>query len=281
MCIRDRRFIHVNGLFWLIRLFRDPAPGKTNSVILNFSQQIPPEKLEAQLQQAVRFCLTGYYQEPGSMEDFPALENASWLGSRDMLEKDRIFSAIEEVIDEVGYAEASLEKIAERIGITKSSLYFYFKNRNDLLLKTLVREQEHFFTLASARLAEYPGLREKLYSLFIVALSYLANKPKFMTVLHWARYRKLGITLPHEKLMSIYRRFTLWDSQKTVAGKNAQSTDPEVQFMFMLFFLVNEIHYLPLGENMDSNNLPLIRDLFRLYCVGVTGISPIPPGRDQ
>jgi AcrR family transcriptional regulator len=45
---------------------------------------------------------------------------------------DRILQAAKAVFAEKGYHEARMEDIAERVGVSKRTLYLYFKNKEDL-----------------------------------------------------------------------------------------------------------------------------------------------------
>ncbi len=52
-----------------------------------------------------------------------------------------------EVFGERGYPAASLQEIAERLGITKGSLYYYARTKEDLLFEILKRAHDHALTL--------------------------------------------------------------------------------------------------------------------------------------
>jgi AcrR family transcriptional regulator len=52
-----------------------------------------------------------------------------------------------EVFGERGYPAASLQEIAERLGITKGSLYYYARTKEDLLFEILKRAHDYALTL--------------------------------------------------------------------------------------------------------------------------------------
>ncbi|MHA6258398.1 TetR/AcrR family transcriptional regulator [Sporosarcina sp. CAU 1771] len=52
---------------------------------------------------------------------------------RILKKKEQIIASAIELINEKGYAGATMEDIAAELLMTKGSLYYYFKNKNDLL----------------------------------------------------------------------------------------------------------------------------------------------------
>jgi TetR/AcrR family transcriptional regulator len=64
-----------------------------------------------------------------------------------------IAQAAKEVIAEVGYQRATLEEIAQRAGMSKATIYIYYKNKDDLFLH-VVEELYDAVTDATAQEAE-------------------------------------------------------------------------------------------------------------------------------
>ena len=58
-----------------------------------------------------------------------------------------VLEVASEVFGERGYPAASLQEIAERLGITKGSLYYYARSKEDLLFEILKRAHDHALTL--------------------------------------------------------------------------------------------------------------------------------------
>jgi AcrR family transcriptional regulator len=58
--------------------------------------------------------------------------------------RDRIFKSAAEEFSERGYEGASLNRILERAGIGKSSLYYYFEDKRDLFGQLVQSVFEHF-----------------------------------------------------------------------------------------------------------------------------------------
>ncbi len=69
----------------------------------------------------------------------------------DMIEKsrDRILTAAYKIIARVGYAAATIDRIAAEAGLTKGAVYWHFENKKELFLAILEKRLAH-------RLMEYP-----------------------------------------------------------------------------------------------------------------------------
>lgn len=59
--------------------------------------------------------------------------------------KEQILTSAINIINRRGYAGATMEEIATELSMTKGSLYYYFKNKSDLMF------QCHIFVLAKGR----------------------------------------------------------------------------------------------------------------------------------
>ncbi len=107
------------------------------------------------------------------------------VSGKDLGEPERIFSAIAEVVAEVGMQNATTDKIAKKIGITKSSLYFYFENKDEMLDEMVRRKQRQFLDLFKERKDRYNTPEEKLFCYVATISSFLLNNPTILTVFNW------------------------------------------------------------------------------------------------
>jgi AcrR family transcriptional regulator len=266
------RFIQLTGFFWLMQLFRTDHESGRSAPFFDFSQKINQKKIRQHVSKIQDYCLNGFTSSPPPANlNMSAIENTNWIKPDEMPEPDRIFSAIEQVISEEGYINASVEKIAARIGIHKSSLYFYFKNRDDMLLKTIKREQEHFIDLTNARLKKLNDFSEQLYSFIITLTSYTVNNPGMIIVLNWARYQNVGITLPKRELHKLFSRCDLINQALEHRSLRGSTQDFHSIFVFIFFLIMHKLSELPVKVENHNHYLPFTRQIFTLFCRGITG----------
>ena len=68
--------------------------------------------------------------------------NAAWEKAQEVqaqLKKDAVLAEAAALFNQKGYYATSLTEVAERLGFTKTALYYYVKNKNDLLYQTYTR----------------------------------------------------------------------------------------------------------------------------------------------
>ncbi len=59
--------------------------------------------------------------------------------------KNEILRTAQEVFAKYGYRKATVEEIAEKLGVVKSAIYYYYRNKQDLFMAVLEHEAVHFF----------------------------------------------------------------------------------------------------------------------------------------
>lgn len=96
-----------------------------------------------------------------------------------MQKKEQILLSAIKIVNESGFEQATMEQIAARLYMTKGSLYYYFKNKQDLLF------QCHHFVLSKAlvHLREIGGrelsAEDKLAQLVDAHIHYVIEEREF------------------------------------------------------------------------------------------------------
>lgn len=65
------------------------------------------------------------------------------MRKKDENKNQAIFNSTIELINEVGFANLSMSKIAKRANISTSTIYVYYENKEDLLVKLYLNVKEH------------------------------------------------------------------------------------------------------------------------------------------
>src|SRR5262245_50790536 len=66
---------------------------------------------------------------------------------RQQLLREEILEAARALLSEKGYVAMSMDELAAQVGISKPTLYSHFPTKDDLVVKTAVREMERFIAL--------------------------------------------------------------------------------------------------------------------------------------
>lgn len=100
-------------------------------------------------------------------------------------DEDRIFTALASVIKREGLPNVTVEKIASELGMAKSSLYFYFDNKNHMVRKLIDREFQVLVELVRENSIEARNFSEFIYISMHTELNYFLCRPSLLPICGW------------------------------------------------------------------------------------------------
>ncbi|TVR00390.1 MAG: TetR/AcrR family transcriptional regulator [Spirochaetaceae bacterium] len=148
---------------------------------------------ERRVAHTVGLCLNGHFPHARIPIDFAEVERVAVVDPSEMLEPNRIFAAVEQVVQEVGFEAASMDRIARALGMTKSSLYFYFENKDAMLLEALNRERRHMRSLFAARVEQLSRFSEMLYCYLVTMVTYFLNNRSLLVFSDWLTAQRVRV----------------------------------------------------------------------------------------
>jgi len=96
---------------------------------------------------------------------------------------DQILEAARRVIGEVGFADASIDRIAEAAGVARSTLYVYFDGKEDLLNQCIAQLRLGLGERVRKAVQEASGTEERLVAFLAVHFEYVSNVREFFQAL--------------------------------------------------------------------------------------------------
>lgn len=96
---------------------------------------------------------------------------------------EKIYSAALSVFAEYGFRKATLEDIADRLGMTKGNLYRYSKNKQDLYQSTVSWALLKWQTAVRDELNRHHDPKEQFTAMCFSAVAYLSENDDFRKVL--------------------------------------------------------------------------------------------------
>jgi len=90
--------------------------------------------------------------------------------------QNEIFDAALKLFALYGYKKTTVEDVAEQVGMTKSNLYFYVKNKRDLYEKTVSRSLERWRDSVARAIGETDDVVEKFSVMAKESFAYLASE---------------------------------------------------------------------------------------------------------
>jgi len=220
----------------------------------------------------------GYDRERVNALDYEKLENQVNKTMRSA-EPEPMFKAVAEAVAQAGPWDASMDMVARRMGLSKSSLYGHFKNRNDMLRRLFMSEFKRIINFARQGIGLSADTAEQLYlGIYSIAV-YLRSRPEILITLGWIRTRKLDFGKPDKK----FEMFRLFEDVDIEPVRD-RGEEVKQQVSHWIIFLLINILMRPKQDNDESGWLNMktgipnpnidnndIRLLFRFITLGLGG----------
>jgi len=189
-------------------------------------------------------------------------------------EPEPLFKAVAEAVAEAGPWDTSMDMVAKRMGLSKSSLYGHFKNRKDMLRRLFVGEFKRIIEFARQGINLSTDTAEQLYLGIFSITVYMRSRPEILIAMSWIRTRKLDLGKPHKNL-EIFRLFE--DIQIESLRDEGEEEKQRISH-WILFLLINVLTYPLMDENGCQNGVSSvnmqnddIRMLFKFITLGIEG----------
>ncbi|MDR2718946.1 MAG: TetR/AcrR family transcriptional regulator [Treponema sp.] len=209
--------------------------------------------------------------------DYEGLENRI-AGTVNTIEDNPLLKAVAAAVAETGPWETSMEQVAHRLGLSKSSLYGHFKNKQDMLHQLFVTEFMRIMDFARQGIRQTALPQEQLYLGIFSIVEYLRSKPDILTAMDWIRNRRINlgpIRKRKEKPMSEFMRlFEEIDIKPLQNNKSPFNVMPEEELWlspWILFLIINTLMQTGSGQTVGKVPNSDIRYLYRFITLGISG----------
>lgn len=94
--------------------------------------------------------------------------------------KNQVIEAARLLFSQYGYRRVSMDEIARKSGVTKRTIYTYFKDKNDLIKYFLYDELNNMKIIAEGVSVKNASFEEKIYELIVSLMDYRTNSELLM-----------------------------------------------------------------------------------------------------
>jgi AcrR family transcriptional regulator len=223
--------------------------------------------------------------------DYAALERRV-AGTVGGIEDDPLLRAVAEAVAEAGPWEASMEQVARRSGLSKSSLYGHFKNKQDMLRQLFMTEFTRIIGFARQGIELSALVPEQLYLGIFSITAYLRSRPQILVAIDWIRTRRLDLdgdeqpgiggearrcAEEDEDMPGIFSLFAEIAIKPLQWGGGGDDEDKRIRRAshWILFLIINLLMQKPpktagaMGDVPDGD----IRILYRFLTLGIKGFK--------
>ncbi|GMO38344.1 MAG: hypothetical protein Ta2F_14580 [Termitinemataceae bacterium] len=188
-------------------------------------------------------------------------------------EDQNIMKAVANVVAIEGPWNASMQMIAEKLGLSKSSLYSHFKNKLDMMRRLFFVAADDIVKRAHKATTFSSVPEEQLYFAIMSIVSYLKSNPEILIVLDRIRMRSSefydgdGCT-DHcsQEIFDLKKIHLIFSNIKN--DKN-ESLVNELQTDYILFLIINILIQHPNGVDFGGIQNKSFRILYKFIALGI------------
>jgi len=182
-------------------------------------------------------------------------------------EESKVLQAISEVVMEEGPHNASLDKIARRAGMTKSSLYFYFNNKEEMITETINSQTEAFAEYYFSKISEYEEVGDQLFAHFVLTASMTIERPRTVSMIQWFVLRGIGDNFRKPTEYEKYRVF--FENAVNYRYLDTHGMTADQLLLLVNFCVTFEVYNQSNHELEKEEKYELVIDLFDLFIHGL------------
>ncbi len=188
-----------------------------------------------------------------------------------------IMSSSRKLIEEIGFSALTMDKVAQKAGIAKGTVYLYFKDKNELMEKVLSFGFKRMFERIKGKVEEEKGGMEKLKTLISENLNYIYENRYFFKTIFLDEVNIVFLKKKSKESLNLRRkRYTNFIGEiiksEMQSGKFRSDLDPlKVGYMLVSLIKTNAIYNFvndkcELTEGMIKKDS---EDIFNLLMHGI------------
>ncbi|EID85455.1 Transcriptional regulator [Treponema sp. JC4] len=209
-----------------------------------------------------------------SPADFAHLDTICLNSLAALPQLDKKLVALSSVVAKVGFPNVTVEAVATELGMVKSSLYTWFRDKQQMLTSLIAPEINMMLSTVLQNMRQVDSPLEKLYLLLKTETIYFNTRKKMLTACKWIQLEgnyntERFETIVNEKI-SLGLAEELGKSVTKEVKERYSCFDPHLVagwiFSFPVFLVVNAIHH----EFSEIELNDSLRSLFNMIAGGLT-----------
>lgn len=102
-------------------------------------------------------------------KDKDVIKQPSWRDKQRAVREEAILDAVQDLMSQMGYADMSMDDVANHVGISKATLYQHFGSKEDLAVHAIVRSMKRIVQLIQEQDTSHPAI-ERLEQMMLATI---------------------------------------------------------------------------------------------------------------
>jgi AcrR family transcriptional regulator len=179
-------------------------------------------------------------------------------------QRDRVLRAAMEIFSTQGFRGASLDAVAEAVGMTRQGLLHYFPSKVDLLLGVLDLRQEDNAALVQEKIERSDGLADTLLAL----TRHNQEEPELIRLFTVLAAESVDVDHPgHERFVERYRRVRVNLAELVATEQREGRMSETVAPSSLAILLMAVMDGLQLQHVLDPGSVDMVETLAELLAL--------------
>ncbi|MDR1587424.1 MAG: TetR/AcrR family transcriptional regulator [Treponema sp.] len=192
------------------------------------------------------------------------------------VEDNSLLKAVAQAVAEAGPWNASMDMVAKRSGLSKSSLYAHFKSKKDMLRQLFMGEFKRLFAFARDCLRRSSRPEEQFYLGIFSIVAYLCSHSEILLAMDWIRTRRLDLGKPMKPgILGVFDEIDFAEAGNIEQNEitSALGGDKRQMSQWVIFLIISIL--MRRSEGMSFTEVPNdnIRTLYRFITLGLEGFN--------
>ncbi|MCR5606078.1 MAG: TetR/AcrR family transcriptional regulator [Treponema sp.] len=175
----------------LSQYFKSVFVSTTMLIFLTYRSQLLEEGKKCELQnfshKIASFIEKGFQEKTAKMQllRFMEIDEICKKATKPFESIDKTLVAISTVISKYGIRNVTVERIANELGMAKSSLYTGFANKAEMIHSLITNEIENLYKIIMENIVNVKTPGEKLYLIIETEFAYFSEREEIIDVCKW------------------------------------------------------------------------------------------------
>lgn len=185
--------------------------------------------------------------------------------------REEILQAATALFIQYGIKKTTLTDIAKKCGLRKTALYYYFKNKDEIIRKMIEHEIKKMMKNVAAEIEKAPTIHAKIRSYIETRLRSLQDKKPFLKL-----FEKEGIPVKRQNfLFKLKKEFTEFDFKtlKEILSSEEAKQKYNIESVDLLIYMIMGVTYglthTAIFQDEDFNIEDVIEQSLKIIVQGI------------